>query len=262
MHWGGDAENTDSAMAAQLRGGLSFGLSGFTYWAHDAGGFVNAAPRDLYRRWMAMGVLASHTRAHGAPPREPWEYDAELVEEFRRTIGLKYALMPYVYGQSVDASAKGHPVLRTLFFEFPNDPTAWQIEDQYMFGSDLLVAPLMEDLSTGRKVYLPAGTDWIDYQSGQTYTGGAWHDIEAGAIPIVLLVRDNAVIPHVAVAQSTQDIDWKNVELRVFSTSGGPASGRFALPDGEARTLTVENGVLTADPYAGSVNWRVTAAGR
>jgi alpha-D-xyloside xylohydrolase len=153
-------------------------------------------------------------------------------------------------------------VLRTLFFEFPDDPTAWQIEDQYMFGSDLLVAPLMEDLSTGRKVYLPAGTDWIDYQSGQTYTGGAWHDIEAGAIPIVLLVRDNAVIPHVAVAQSTQDIDWKNVELRVFSTSGGPASGRFALPDGEARTLTVENGVLTADPYAGSVNWRVTAAGR
>ena len=263
LHWGGDAENTDSAMAAQLRGGLSFGLSGFTYWSHDAGGFVNAAPRDLYRRWLAMGVLTSHTRAHGAPPREPWEYDAELVEEFRRTIGLKYALMPYVYGQSVDSSAKGHPVLRTLFFEFPDDPTAWQIEDQYMFGSDLLVAPLMEDLSTGRKVYLPAGTDWIDYQSGQTYRGGSWHQIEAGAIPIVLLVRDNTVLPHVAVAQSTAEIDWKNVELRVFSTTGsGPATGRFALPEGEARTLTVENGAVTADPYSGRVNWRVTRAGQ
>lgn len=261
LHWGGDAENTDSAMAAQLRGGLSFGLSGFTYWAHDAGGFVNRAPRDLYRRWMAMGVLASHTRAHGAPPREPWEYDEALTEDFRRTIGLKYALMPYVYAQSVDSSAKGHPMIRTLFFEFPDDPTAWQIEDEYMFGSDLLVAPLMDEGSTGRKVYLPAG-DWIDYQSGRAYRGGAWHDIEAGPVPIVLLVRNNAVIPHVAVAQSTDDIDWKNVELRVFSTGGGPATGRFALPDGKAQTLTVDNGVLKGDPYSGRVNWRIATAGR
>ena len=261
LHWGGDAENTDAAMAAELRGGLSFGLSGFTYWSHDAGGFVNKAPRDLYRRWMAMAVLTSHTRAHGAPPREPWEYDPALVEEFRRTIGLKYALMPYVYAQSVDSSAKGYPVLRTLFFEFPDDPTAWQVDDQYMFGSDLLVAPLMKEGSTGRKVHLPAG-DWIDYQSGKAYRGGAWHDIEAGQVPIVLLVRNNAVIPHVAVAQSTKDIDWKNVELRVFSTGGGAATGRFALPNGEARTLTVENGALKTDPYSGAIKWRVSSVGR
>jgi alpha-D-xyloside xylohydrolase len=261
LHWGGDAENTDSAMAAQLRSGLSFGLSGFTYWSHDAGGFVNRAPRDLYRRWMAMSVLASHTRAHGAPPREPWEYDAELVEEFRRTIGLKYALMPYVYAQSVDASAKGHPLLRTLFFEFPDDPTAWRVEDQYMLGSDLLVAPLMEEGSSGRKLYLPPG-DWIDYQSGTVYRGGAWHQIEAGAIPIVLLVRDHAVVPHVAVAQSTRDIDWKNVELRVFGTGTGPATGLFALPGGQAHTLVVEDGALKGDPHAGGINWRITTAGR
>lgn len=259
LHWGGDAENTDSGMAAELRGGLSFGLSGFTYWAHDAGGFVNKAPRDLYRRWMAMGALSSHTRAHGAPPREPWEYDEALTEDFRRTIGLKYALMPYVYAQSVDSSAKGHPMVRTLFFEFPDDPTAWQIEDQYMFGSDLLVAPLMDEGTNGRKVYLPAG-DWIDYQTGRTYRGAAWHDVEAGQIPIVLMVRNNAVIPHVAVAQSTDDIDWKNVELRVFSTGGGTATGRFALPDGKAQTLTIEDGALKADPYSGKVNWRVTRA--
>ena len=85
LHWGGDAENTNSAMAAQLRGGLSFGLSGFTYWSHDAGGFVDRAPRDLYRRWLGLGVLTSHTRAHGAPPREPWEYDEAFVEDYRRT---------------------------------------------------------------------------------------------------------------------------------------------------------------------------------
>jgi alpha-D-xyloside xylohydrolase len=261
LHWGGDAENTDVAMAAELRGGLSFGLSGFTYWSHDAGGFVDRAPRDLYRRWMAMSVLTSHTRAHGPAPREPWEYDEALVEEFRRTIGLKYALMPYVYAQAIDSSAKGHPVLRTLFFEYPDDPTAWKVEDQYMFGSDLLVAPLMVEGSTGRKVYLPAG-DWIDYQSGKAYRGGTWHDIQAGPVPIVLLVRNNAVIPHVAVAQNTQDIDWKNVELRVFSTNGGNATGRIALPDGKAQTLTVENGALKADPYSGGVKWRVSRVGQ
>ena len=71
LHWGGDAENTNSAMAATLRAGLSFGLSGFTYWSHDVGGFVERPSRDLYRRWLGFGVLTSHTRTHGAPPREP-----------------------------------------------------------------------------------------------------------------------------------------------------------------------------------------------
>ena len=101
-------------MAGELRGGLSFGLSGFTYWSHDVGGFVNSAPRDLYRRWLAWGVLTSHTRAHGAPPREPWEYDEALTEDFRRALGLKYSLMPYIYAQAKDSSAHGYPMLRTL----------------------------------------------------------------------------------------------------------------------------------------------------
>ncbi len=211
-----------------MRGGLSFGLSGFTYWSHDVGGFVNKAPRDLYRRWLAFGVLTSHTRAHGAPPREPWEYDEALTEDFRRALGLKYALMPYILAQSKDSSARGWPVLRALFFEYPNDPTSWTIDDEYMFGSDLLVAPLMES-ANARRVYLPPG-EWIDYQTGRAYAGERWHRIEAGEIPVVLLVKNHTAVPHVKVAQSTDDIDWKNVELRVFSTDNAAASGRFALP--------------------------------
>ena len=91
----------------------NLGLSGFTYWSHDVGGFVDRAPRDLYRRWMAWGVLTSHTRAHGAPPREPWEYDEALMEDFRRALGLKYSLMPYIIAQAKDSSAHGYPMLRT-----------------------------------------------------------------------------------------------------------------------------------------------------
>ena len=259
LHWGGDAENTDSAMAAELRGGLSFGLSGFTYWSHDAGGFVQKAPRDLYRRWLAWGALTSHTRAHGAPPREPWEYDAALNEDFRRALGLRYSLMPYIYAHAKDSSARGFPMLRPLFFEFPNDPGSWTIDDQYMFGSDLLVAPLFASVDR-RKVYLPPG-EWIDYQSGRVYAGAAWREIAAGQIPIVLLVKNHSVLPHIKVAQSTKEMDWNNVELRVFSTDNAAVKGLFTRPDSGVQTLSlVSRGrtfALSEDPQAGKVKWEI-----
>ncbi len=223
-------------MAAELRGGLSFGLSGFTFWSHDVGGFVDRAPRDLYRRWMAFGVLTSHTRAHGAPPREPWEYDEALTEDFRRALNLRYSLMPYIYAQAKDSAAKGFPMLRTLFFEFPNDETSWLIEDEYMFGSNLLVAPLLETGKTTRKVYLPPGK-WFDYQTGKTYEGANWHEIAAGEIPIILLVKNHTVLPIVKPAQNTAAIDWNDVELKVFSTDNATVSTHFALPDGNLQTL-------------------------
>lgn len=268
LHWGGDAENTDAAMAATLRAGLSLGLSGFTYWSHDIGGFVGRPPRDLYSRWLAFGALTSHMRTHGAPPREPWEWDDAMVEEFRRALAMRYALMPYITAQSAASSEKGWPMLRALFLEFPDDPTSWTVDDQYLFGSDLLVAPLFAEART-RRVYLPAG-NWTDYQTGRVYPGLRWHEIEAGAIPIVLLVRDHAVIPHVAPAQHTGEIDWSRVELRVFSTDGKAATGLFARPedaggDGALHRLQLVPGGrgfrLAEDPSGGNVTWTVTRGG-
>jgi alpha-D-xyloside xylohydrolase len=261
LHWGGDAENTNQAMAASLRAGLSMGLSGFTFWSHDVGGFVGRAPRDLYRRWLPFGALTSHTRTHGAPPREPWEYDEAFVGDFRRAMELKYALMPYIYAQSKLASERGWPVMRALFFEYPNDPASWAVEDEYLLGADLLVAPLFEDTATSRRVYLPPGA-WTDYQSGRRYEGARWHEIAAGPIPVVLLVRDHAAIPHAAVAQHTGAIDWRNLELRVFGD--GAATGVVALPGGgAAQPVRVEaGGRVAADPLAGRVRWRVTRSGQ
>ena len=263
VHWGGDAENTNSAMAATLRGGLSLGLSGFTYWSHDIGGFVNRSPRELYRRWAPFGALSSHTRTHGAPPREPWEYDSAFVVDFRRAIELKYALMPYIYAQAMASSEKGFPMMRTLFFEYPDDPTSWLIDDEYFFGSDLLVAPLFDNAGH-RRVYLPPGT-WVDYQTGRAYPGAAWHDIRSNQIPIVLLVRQNAVIPHIAVAQHTAAMNWSDVELRVFAAPGapaGPVTGLFALPDGTLQRLELRPAggsyALARDPLGGKVRWRIT----
>jgi len=262
VHWGGDAENTNSAMAATLRGGLSLGLSGFTFWSHDIGGFVNRAPRSLYRRWTPFGALTSHTRTHGAPPREPWEYDSAFVIDFRRAIELKYALMPYIYAQAKASSEKGYPMMRTLFFEYPDDPTSWLIEDEYFFGSDLLVAPLFDDVDH-RRVYLPPGT-WIDYQTGRSYAGASWHDVRAGQIPIVVFVRQNAVIPHIAVAQHTGAMNWNDIELRVFTAPGtadATATALFALPDGALQRLelrrTGSGYALVQDSLAGRVRWRI-----
>ena len=107
---------------------------------------------------------------------------------------------------------------------------------------------------------MPPG-GWIDYQTGKSYDGGRWHDIAAGKIPIVLLVKDGSVIPHVAVAQSTADIDWNNVELRLFNSSREPMLTRFALPEGKLQTLHVtpkNTGYeLARDPFDGQIRWQI-----
>jgi len=226
LHWGGDAANTDIGMDAILRGGLSFGLSGFSFWSHDIGGFVVAAPENLYRRWLPFGFLTSHSRAHGAPPKEPWLYNDNFVKAFRESAEMKYKLMPYIYAQAKLCTEKGLPMVRALFVEYPDDPGAWLIEDQYLFGSDILVAPMME-AGTERNVYLPKG-NWIDYQSGKTYQQG-WNVIEAGKIPAIILVREGAVIPHAQLAQSTDKINWCDIGLKVYGDKE-KATGYVCLP--------------------------------
>jgi alpha-D-xyloside xylohydrolase len=260
VHWGGDAENTDCAMAATLRAGLSLGLCGFPFYGHFIGGYVRRSPENLYRRWLAFGVLCSHSRCHGTPPTEPWEYGERFTEDFRRAVNSKYELMPYVYAQAKLCSLTGHPMLRALFFEYPEDRTSWLIEDEYLFGTDILVAPLMESVQ-GRDVYLPPGL-WIDYESDRVYEGARWHPIGAGEVPAVVLVRDGAAIPRARLAQSTTWIDWREIELAAFGAEASSAEGLFCLPeDGELHVLHLERTQsgfsLRSDPLRGRVEWKV-----
>ncbi|WP_234572223.1 glycoside hydrolase family 31 protein [Rhodohalobacter sp. 614A] len=261
VHWGGDPATTISAMSATLRAGLSIGLTGFTFWSHDIGGFTTATPEDVYRRWTPFGMLTSHVRSHGNPPTEPWEYSDEFLEGFRKADNMRYRLMAYIYSQGKYSSDRGLPMLRALFVEYPDDPGSWLIDDQYLFGSDMLVAPLFENAEE-RDVYLPPG-NWIDYQTGETYESG-WHTIRAGEIPIVVLVKSGTVLPHIELAQSTKDMDWSNLELRVFSVDGEPATGKIYLPDSdEVQTVSVssENGEwrLVDDPFDGNIDWEITS---
>jgi len=263
VHWGGDAGNLDNAMLSTLRGGLSLGLSGFSFWSHDIGGFTAKTPEELYRRWLPFGMLTSHSRAHGTPPKEPWEYGPAFTDAFRRAVEMKYRLMPYVYAQARDSSERGLPMVRALFVEYPDDPGSWTVEDEYLFGSDVLVAPLFEEGQTGRSVYLPPG-DWIDYQTARAYAGG-WQRIEAGDLKAVVLVRDGTMLPHVAVAPSTDRIDWRRLELVVYAARARRARALVCLPaDGVLHEVAVDaqgRFLPPGDPFAGRVKWAVRRAG-
>ena len=252
LHWGGDAATNEIGsvgMLGDLRGGLSFGLSGFSFWSHDMGGFVTQSPDDLYRRWLPFGFLSSHTRAHGAPPTEPWLIGKDFTDAFRANAEMKYQLMPYVYAQAKDCSEKGLPMVRALFVEFPHDAGAWLVEDEYMFGSQLLVAPLLESGSC-RTVYLPKGK-WIDYQSGKIYEGGyqeisiptaqevkAYAEASGSAtvsqpLPCIILVKDGSLIPQVPVAQSTDKINWSKLSWRPFKADAAECVGYLYQPGSE-----------------------------
>ena len=243
LHWGGDAATNEVGsvgMLGDLRGGLSFGLSGFSFWSHDMGGFVTQSPDDLYRRWLPFGFLSSHTRAHGAPPTEPWLISKDFTDAFRANAEMKYQLMPYVYAQAKDCSEKGLPMVRALFVEFPHDAGAWLVEDEYMYGSQILVAPLLES-GTERTVYLPKGK-WIDYQSGKVYEGGYQQvsvptsaEVQAMGnvsqpLPCIILVKDGSLIPQVPVAQSTDKIDWNKLTWKPFQVDATSCVGYLFKP--------------------------------
>ena len=243
LHWGGDAATTNTGMLGDLRGGLSFGLSGFSFWSHDMGGFVTQSPEDIYRRWLPFGFLSSHTRAHGAPPTEPWLISESFTKAFRQAAEMKYRLMPYVYAQAKDCTLRGLPMVRALLVEFPEDPGAWLIEDEYMFGSQILVAPLMES-GNERVVYLPSFGEgqgvgsWIDYQTGKVYNSG-WHTIKVGDIPAVILVRDGSIIPHAPLAQRTDQIKWDKLEMKTYKVNATKCTGILFRP-GDTGLTTLE----------------------
>ncbi|MEO9021549.1 MAG: TIM-barrel domain-containing protein [Ginsengibacter sp.] len=230
VHWGGDAEVSDAGMAGTLRGGLSLGLSGFSFWSHDIGGFSGAPKEELFKRWTFFGMFTSHSRVHGFPPREPWEFSNEFLKVFRKMVEIRYELMPYIFAQAALAAGNGWPMLKAMFFNYPDDPSTWHLDDQFMFGDDMLVAPIMEENTHSRKVYLPWGK-WINYLTKERYEGAQWVSIKDAELPGIVLVRSGAVIPHIALAQSTAFMDWSKIELIVFSDDVfASAKGKWYQP--------------------------------
>ncbi|MCL2808560.1 MAG: alpha-xylosidase [Treponema sp.] len=193
LHWGGDCESTFEAMAETLRGGLSLSLSGFGFWSHDIGGFEGIPNAALFKRWLAFGLLSSHSRLHGSHSyRVPWSVDEESADVCRFFTELKTKLMPYILKSSKEAHEKGIPVLRAMFLEFPNDPTCAYLDRQYMLGGDLLVAPVFSE-DNEVTYYLPEG-EWKQYITGDTVKGGRWITENHGFLSMPIYARAGANI--------------------------------------------------------------------
>ncbi|MEW1863703.1 alpha-xylosidase [Streptomyces sp. NPDC088194] len=264
VHWGGDCESTWVSMAESLRGGLSLGLSGFGFWSHDIGGFEGRPDPGLFKRWIAFGMLSSHSRLHGSSSyRAPWLFDEEAVDVLRAFTRLKHRLMPYLYQAAHQAHTDGVPVMRAMVLEFPDDPGCTHLERQYMLGGDLLVAPVLSP--TGEvSYYVPDGT-WTHFSTGEQVTGPRWVHETHGYLSVPLLVRPGAVVP-VAAAGDRPDRVWADdMTLRVFRPADGERrTVRVPRPDGGAAvevTVVRDGDALRAETTDASLPWGVEVVG-
>ena len=198
VHWGGDNISSYQSMADTLRGGLSFLISGFNFWSHDIGGFEEETPSDLYKRWTQFGLLSSHSRYHGnVQYRVPWLFDEEAVEVTRKFTKLKVQMMPYLYKQADRAVKQGLSLMRPMFLEFPNDPTNYYLDLQYMLGESLLVAPIFNEEGIA-KYYLPKGK-WTrlvkdEGMSDEVISQGEWFEEKHSFLSLPLFIREGHTI--------------------------------------------------------------------
>jgi alpha-D-xyloside xylohydrolase len=201
VHWGGDNSSSFTSMAESLRGGLSLAMSGFGYWSHDIGGFEGDPDPSVFKRWLAFGLLSSHSRLHGSTSyRVPWAFDdgteapgQSAVEVTRAFAKLKRSLTPYLVAAGEEAHRTGRPIMRPMQLEFPGDPAVAHLDRQYLLGPSLLVAPVFS-AAGDVEYYLPHGR-WTNWFTREVVEGGGWRREVHGFDTLPLWVREGAVIP-------------------------------------------------------------------
>lgn len=188
--WAGDQHAEWSRLEAVVRAGLSAALSGYPLWGHDIGAYSGIPEKNLYIRWLQFGVFSPIMQFHGIEPREPWHYDEETLDLARFYFAVRERLLPFLKAWGDLALEEGIPIIRPLIWHFPDDPVTYTLDDQYMLGPDLLVAPTINEEPT-RAIYLPEGV-WIDAWNGTAHSGPAHLDYEAALHQIPVFVRAEA----------------------------------------------------------------------
>jgi alpha-D-xyloside xylohydrolase len=250
-------------MAEELRGGLSFCMSGSAFWSHDIGGFNGTTDANVYKRWVAFGLLSTHSRLHGSGSyRVPWLFDEESVNVMRHFARLKNRLFPYLFAAAHDAREHGWPVMRSMFLQFPNDPACRYLDRQYMLGEALMIAPVFR-ADRVAEYYLPSGT-WTDLLSGQTIEGGSWRSDVHDFMSLPLLVKENSIVP---MSDNESEPEWRvddPLTLNLFRIADG-ADLSVRLVDSDNITAGVRcrrhGERITVESDGGLTNMRVMLHG-
>jgi len=237
--WTGDSGTDWASLRQSVSTLLGMGISGLPFVGSDISGFTGTATGELYSRWLQAGVFFPFMRSHttfGTPDKEPWSFGWQYETVNREAIELRYQLLPYIYNAMQQASETGVPALRPLFLDYPEDANVAGTDDEFLFGSDLLVAPVLSEAATSRDVYLPKG-DWFDYWTGKQYTNG-WIHVRVTMDSIPMFVRGGGFIFRQPVVQDTDEIPGKPLRVLV---SPAPES-KSALYEDDGETLAYRSG--------------------
>jgi alpha-D-xyloside xylohydrolase len=262
VHWGGDSTSSFASMAESLRGGLSLSFSGFGYWSHDIGGFEGTPDPAVFKRWIAFGLLSSHSRLHASESyRVPWHFDSDeshpqsAVNVLRRFDRLKATLMPYLLAAGEEAHEQGTPTMRPMLLEYPADPSVEHLERQYMLGGSLLVAPVFNaegDVS----YYLPEGR-WYSMLDDRMIDGGRWVRENHDYTSVPLLLRPGSVVP--LGSESARPEDAATTSLLVHPDAGLAGAVTVRSVDGTFRVSREDDEIVASGPA--DREWSVRIAG-
>ncbi|MFZ5841724.1 MAG: glycoside hydrolase family 31 protein [Pseudomonadota bacterium] len=230
--WPGDNTADWASLRQSLPTLMGLGLSGFPFVGADIGGFAGTPSGELFTRWLQAAVFSPFMRAHteqATPDQEPWSYGSQFEAINRRTIELRYQLLPHLYNVMEEASRTGVPALRPLLLEYPADPNVWARDDEYLLGADLLVAPVLSEAAQTREVYLPAG-QWFELSSGKAYAGGH-HKLAVTLDSLPVFVRAGAFLFRQPTIQHTGQMRGAPLQVALYPATESQAS--FYEDDGE-----------------------------
>jgi alpha-glucosidase len=241
--WTGDINTTFTTFATQPLLGLGLAMSGVPYWGTDIGGFYpNALNGELYARWFQFGTFSPIFRAHGWEVERhlPWAHGPEVEAICKKYLELRMRLLPYIYTLAWQAHTRGQPIMRPLAFHYPADPNVWELGSQYLFGPDLLVAPVTQAGATHWSVYLPAG-DWYDFWTGERHAGGRAISVAVPLDTLPLFVRGGSIVPLGPSMQRTDERPLDNLTILVYPGAPG-ASGTCAIYEDDGATQAHQRG--------------------
>lgn len=233
--WTGDVSRSWGGLQAQIPLMIHMGMSGLPFIHADAGGFAQGTHDEiLYTRWLQMACFSPILRPHGSGiPSEPVYFNESTREVVRNFMNIRYSLLPYIYTLAYRSHTKGEPIVRPLFYEFPKDSLSYNVEDEYMFGPDLLVAPILTAAQEMRKVYLPSGTDWYDFWNNKKSEGGQTLALPVKLADMPVFVRSGAFVAQAKPVNSTDDYNPGQMSITYYmSNHQVDDSGSVFIDDG------------------------------